>query len=66
MIADLIDLCIKEVNKPQNKKKINSDVIDPIVSLVIEKIKPFAIGAVLFLCITISLMLCILFILIFK
>lgn len=66
MIVDLIDLCIKEVNKPQNKKKINSDVIDPIVSLVIEKIKPFAIGAVLFLCITISLMLCILFILIFK
>lgn len=66
MINDLIDLCIKEVKKPENQKKINNDVIDPVVSLVIEKIKPFALWAIIFVCLTICLMLCILFILIFK
>lgn len=66
MIADLIDLCIKEVNKPKNQKKINKDIIEPVVSLVLEKIKPFAFWALLFVCLTISMMLCILFILIFK
>ena len=66
MIIDFIDLCIKEVNKPKNKKKINNEIIDPLVSLVIDKIKPFAMWAFLFLCLVISLMLCILFIVIFK
>ena len=66
MLTDFLDLCIKEVNKPDNKKKINEEVIEPLVSVVLEQIRPFAIGAIIFLFITISLMLCILFIIIFK
>jgi hypothetical protein len=66
MISDMVNLCLKEINKPQNKEKINDSIVEPLVCYILKRIKPFLIGSILFLFLTLSIMLCILFIVIFK
>lgn len=66
MLQDLIELCSKELNKKNNKELLERDLIDPMISLILTKLRPFFIGALVFLVLVISIMICILFIVIFK
>ena len=66
MISNLIDSCIRECKKEKNRKRIDEEVISPIIEMVLVKLKPFLIGACIFLALVIPLMLCILFLVIFK
>lgn len=66
MVGDIIDLCTKEIKKPNVQQKINDDIIEPLVSVVLDKIKPFVFWSIIFLFLTLSIMICILFIVIFK
>ena len=37
----IIKSCVEEFNKDENKKKIQNDVIHPVVSYILEKIYPY-------------------------
>lgn len=66
MLQDIIDLCLNELNKKENKEKMENKIMEPLISHILTKLRPFFIGAMVFLVLTISIMICILFIVIFK
>lgn len=66
MLQDLIELCSKELNKQNNKELLEKNIIEPMISHILTKLRPFFIGALVFLVLVISIMICILFIVIFK
>jgi hypothetical protein len=39
---DIIDACIKEIKKRENKEKINKYILDPIIEEVLYKSYPYA------------------------
>jgi hypothetical protein len=66
MINDIISMCANEMSKEKNKKTINEKIITPVMDLILMKIKWYIIGVCIFLGITLSLILCILFLIIFS
>ena len=45
-----IDLCIEELQKQSNKQKLESDVLDPIIKYIGERLWPYIMYSIIFLC----------------
>jgi hypothetical protein len=49
-VADIIDKCIKEINKDDNMTKIERKLIDPLIHYTFKKLYPYlALGSIIFL-----------------
>ena len=46
-VADIIDKCIKEINKDDNMTKIERKLIDPLIHYTFKKLYPFTLGKTL-------------------
>lgn len=64
--TDILDVIIKELTEETVKKKIEDQLIEPSVFYIIEKIKPYIIGLVLFLITMTILMISIIFMIVLK
>lgn len=60
MINEFIEMCVCEIKMEKNRKKIESDVIEPLIDCILEKIKPYIIGTSIFFITIILLIICIL------
>jgi hypothetical protein len=60
LTSDLINIFIKEINKEDNKRKINMYVLDPIIKTIVSKSYGYAISHVVLQIIIIGLLLLIL------
>ena len=41
VFSQVIDNCIYELNKKENKEKVEQYILDPLVEYIIQKIKPY-------------------------
>ena len=60
LISDSINLCIIEFKKDKNRKKIEDEILSPVIEFILEKIKPYILGMSIFLVTIILLIICIL------
>ena len=61
IITEVIDLCICEFKKEKNRKKIEDEMIGPLIDFILEKVKPYILGMSIFLVTIILLIICILY-----
>ena len=45
-----IDICIEEFKKQSNKDKLESDILDPIVKYIGERLWPYIMYSIVFIC----------------
>lgn len=60
-MKEIIELSIIEFKKPKNKKKIETEILSPIIEFILEKIKPYILFTSIFLITIILLVLSILY-----
>lgn len=63
---DLLNKCISEFNKDENRKKINIDIIEPIINDISNRLYPYMIIIFIMYILIIVLIITILFILIIR
>lgn len=56
LINQGIDLCIEEFQKQSNKDKLESDVLDPIIKYIGERLWPYIMCSIVFICCLILLL----------
>ena len=61
LIKEIVDTCICEAKKDKNRKKIEEDVLAPLIDYILEKIKPYVIGTSIFFITLILLIISILY-----
>ena len=49
VINQSIDICIEEFHKEKNKKKLESDVLDPIINYIGQRLWPYIIYTIIFI-----------------
>ena len=49
VINQSIDICIEEFQKEKNKKKLESDVLDPIIKYIGQRLWPYIIYTIIFI-----------------
>lgn len=57
LMDSVVDFCVKEFKKPKNKKKVNENILKPVIHFILEEIKPYIFGLSVFLVSIILLML---------
>lgn len=62
LIDEVLDICICEFRKEKNKKRVEDELIGPLIDFILEKVKPYILGMSIFLVTIILLILCILYI----
>ena len=62
MLREFIDICVCEFSKEDNKKKIEDNILAPVIEYILDKIKPYILVTSIFLITIILLILCILYI----
>jgi len=62
MFKEVIDICVCEFNKEDNRKKIEDNILEPVIEYILDKIKPYILITSIFLITIILLILCILYI----
>ena len=45
-----IDICIEEFQKQSNKEKLESDILDPIIKYIGERLWPYIMYSIVFIC----------------
>lgn len=62
IINEAMEICICEFKKEKNRKKIEDDILSPLIDFILDKIKPYILGTSIFLITIILLIICILYI----
>ena len=56
-----IDMCIEEFQKQNNKDKLESDILDPIIKYIGERLWPYIMYSIVFICCLILLLIYIIY-----
>lgn len=51
----LVDLCIEECKKPENKDTVIKNILDPLIMHILEKIQPFVVATAVYFITTLLL-----------
>jgi len=66
LLKEVIDLAIIELKKAKNKKKLEEELLSPVIEYILEKIKPYILFTCIFLITIILLILSILYVVIYS
>lgn len=61
IVNEIIQICVCEYRKEKVKRKVEEEIIGPLIDYILEKIKPYILGMSVFLITMILLIICILF-----
>jgi hypothetical protein len=64
IINEFIDVCVFEFKKKKNRKRIENEIVSPIIEFILAKLKPYILITSVFLTTIMLLMICLIYLIV--